>query len=70
MLIRRPSDVTPSEITPSEVYLRRREFIAGAAAFGLGASLSAVLPGARAHAATLQATKSPLSTTDEPATPL
>jgi methionine sulfoxide reductase catalytic subunit len=53
MLIRRPSDIAPSEITPREVYLRRREFIAGVAALGLGAGLSATLPGARAHAATL-----------------
>ena len=70
MLIRRPSDIAPSEITPREVYLRRREFIAGAAALGLGAGLSAAFPGTRAQAAPLQAAKSPLSTTDEPPTPL
>ena len=68
MLIRRPSDIAPSEITPREVYLRRREFIAGAAALGLGAGLSAAFPGRRAQAAPLQAAKSPLSTTDEPPT--
>ncbi len=70
MLIRRPSDIAPSGITAREVYLRRREFIAGVAALGLGAGLSATLPGARANAAALQAAKSPLSTTDEPVTPL
>ena len=70
MLTRRPSDIAPSEITPREVYLRRREFIAGAAALGLGAGLSAGLPASRARAAPLQAAKSPLSTTDEPVTPL
>ena len=70
MLIRRPSDIVPSEITPREVYLQRREFIAGAAALGLGAGLSAAFPWARAHAAPLQAAKSPLSTSDEPPTPL
>src|SRR6476660_8750741 len=70
MPTRRPSDIAPSEITPREVYLRRREFIAGAAALGLGAGLSAALPPSRARAAPLQAAKSPLSTTDEPVTPL
>jgi sulfoxide reductase catalytic subunit YedY len=70
MLIRRPSDVAPSEITPRDLYLRRREFITGAAALGLGAGLAAALPGAAAQAAPLQAARSPLSTTDEPLTPL
>jgi methionine sulfoxide reductase catalytic subunit len=69
MLIRRPSDIVSSEITPRGVYLRRREFIAGAAALGLGSGLSAVLPAAPA-AAPLNAAKSPLSTTDEKLTPL
>ncbi|HWB46606.1 MAG TPA: protein-methionine-sulfoxide reductase catalytic subunit MsrP [Hyphomicrobiaceae bacterium] len=65
MLIKRPSDISPSEITPRETFLRRREFLAGAAALGaLGA-----LPAAPAKAAALQAAKSPLST-DEPPTPL
>jgi sulfoxide reductase catalytic subunit YedY len=65
MLIRRPSDIRPSEITPRESYLRRREFLAGAAAFGA----LAALPGEAARASALQAAKSPLST-DEPLTPL
>ena len=66
MLIRQPSDIRPSEITPRSVYLRRREFLAGAAASGLAAGLFA----AHGEAAPLQAAKSPLSTTDEPLTPL
>ena len=65
MLIRRPSDIAPSEITPRGVYLRRREFLAGAAALGMIG-----LTTTRAHAAPLQAAKSPLSTTDETVTPL
>src|SRR5262245_36323251 len=66
MLIRRPSDIAPSEITPKSLYLRRREFMAGAAAFGLAAAL-----GSRdGQAMPLQASKSPLSTIDEPLTPL
>jgi methionine sulfoxide reductase catalytic subunit len=65
MLIRRPSDVAPSEITPHGVYLRRREFLAGAAALGMiGFNAS------RSQAAPLQAAKSPLSTTDEKVTAL
>jgi sulfoxide reductase catalytic subunit YedY len=70
MLIRRPSATTPSAITPRDVYLRRREFIAGATALGLGSVLAATLPGRTARAAPLQALKSPLSTLDEPLTPL
>ena len=38
MLIRPPSDVAASEITPREIYLRRREFLRGAAALGLRSS--------------------------------
>jgi methionine sulfoxide reductase catalytic subunit len=64
MLIKRPSDIAPSEITPREVYLRRREFLAGAAALGLLPGLSTLLS-ARAEAAPLTAAPSPLSTTDE-----
>jgi sulfoxide reductase catalytic subunit YedY len=70
MLIRRPSAIAPSAITPRDVYLRRREFIAGAAALGLGSALATALPGRAARAAPLQALKSPLSTLDEPLTPL
>ncbi len=69
MLIRRPPDIKPSEITPRGHYLQRRQFMAGAAALGLGTAM-ATLCGRAAQAAPLQATKSPLSTTDEPVTPL
>jgi len=69
MLIRRPSDIAPSEITPRDVYLRRREFLAGAAALGVVSGLSALFP-AKAHAAPLTAAPSPLSTTDEEKTTL
>ena len=64
MLIRRPPDIRSSEITDRSVYLRRREFLGGAAAFGVAAAL----PFGSAWAA-LPATKSPFST-DEPQTPL
>ena len=66
MLIRRPSDIAPSEITPRGLYLRRREFLAGAASVGLAGALPAV----GADAAPLPGAKSPLSTTDEALTPL
>jgi sulfoxide reductase catalytic subunit YedY len=66
MLIRTPSDISPSEITPRSAYLRRREFLAGAVAAGLAASL----PGRPARAANLHFAKSPLSTTDEATTSL
>ena len=65
MLIKRPSDIAPSSITPRQVYLRRREFMTGAA----GLALAAAAPWG-AMAAPLSAAKSPLSTTDEPQTPL
>jgi sulfoxide reductase catalytic subunit YedY len=70
MFIGRPSDVVPSEITPRHVYLRRREFLAGTAAFGFAGGLSAVLPSSIAHAAPLKESKSQFSITDEPLTPL
>jgi sulfoxide reductase catalytic subunit YedY len=69
MLIRRPPDIAPSEITPREVYLRRREFMVGAASLGMMTGLSAGLPSS-ARAAALQAEPSPLSTTGEPKTSL
>src|SRR5262245_23496400 len=69
MLIRRSPDIAPSEITPRELYVRRREFLAGAASLGLIAGLSVAGSG-RAQAAPLQAAPSPLSTTDEAKTPL
>ena len=70
MPIRRPSDIDPAGITPRAFYLRRREFIAGAAALGLGSVLGATIDGRAAGAAPLQAIKSPLSTSDEPLTPV
>jgi sulfoxide reductase catalytic subunit YedY len=69
MLIRPPSDVAASEITPREIYLRRREFLRGVAAFGLAGGLSGIVSVNLAHAAPLKAVKSPLSTTDEALTP-
>jgi len=69
MRIRRPPEILPSAITPRDQYLRRREFIAGAAALGLGSAI-ATLRGRAANAAPLQASKSPRYTTEEPLTPL
>src|SRR5262245_61776354 len=66
MLIKSPSDIAPSEITPRSVYLRRREFMTGAA----GMALSMMAPTGGASAAALNVAKSPLSTTDEPLTSL
>src|SRR5690606_817381 len=63
MLIRRPLDIAPSEITPREVFLRRREFLAGAASLGLISGLTG-FP-SEAGAAPLKAVPSPLSTSDE-----
>ncbi len=68
MLLRRPCDIAPSEITPREAYLRRREFLAGAAALGLLPGVSALV--CDAQAAPLTAAPSPLSTTDEAKTAL
>jgi sulfoxide reductase catalytic subunit YedY len=70
MLIRRPSDIAPSEITSRSTYLRRREFLAGAASLGLVGGVSGIISPSRAHAAPLQTVKSPLSTTGETITPL
>jgi sulfoxide reductase catalytic subunit YedY len=64
MLVRTPSDIRSSEITDRSVYLRRREFMFGSAAF----VATAALPW-DAIAAPLAMSKSPLST-DEPQTPL
>ena len=61
MLFRRPPDVRPSEITDRSLYVRRREFLAGAAALSMAAMVTR-----QSHAATLQATKSPLSTDEKP----
>jgi methionine sulfoxide reductase catalytic subunit len=65
MLIRRGGSVPSSQITPQSAYLRRREFLAGAAALGFSGSIGA----GGAEAAGLQAAKSPFSTTEKP-TPL
>ena len=65
MHTRKPDMIPSSEITPRDIYLRRREFLAGAAALGLAGAL----PGLPAMAAPLQAAKSQYST-DEPQTPL
>ena len=42
MLLRPPTDIAPSEITPQETYLRRREFLKGAAASALVAGVPAM----------------------------
>ncbi|MGE3064697.1 MAG: protein-methionine-sulfoxide reductase catalytic subunit MsrP [Hyphomicrobiaceae bacterium] len=68
MTVRRPADVRPSDITPRSIYLRRREVLAGLAAGAAG--LVAGLAGSGKADAALKAAKSPLSTTDEPLTPL
>ena len=65
MLIKPAADIPASEITPQAAYVRRREFLAGAAALGLGS----LVPRA-ARAAPLQADKSPLSSSGEAQTPL
>jgi methionine sulfoxide reductase catalytic subunit len=65
MLIKPAADILASEIAPRSAYVRRREFLAGAAALGLGS----LLPPA-ARAAPLPADKSPLSSAGEPQTPL
>jgi sulfoxide reductase catalytic subunit YedY len=67
MFVLPPRDVAPSDITPRHLYLRRREFLAGAASLGL---IGVTQPISRAHAATLHTVKSRLSTTDEHQTPL
>jgi methionine sulfoxide reductase catalytic subunit len=64
-MILRPSDIAPSEITPRTVYVRRREFLAGS-----GALAACALAPRHAGAAPLVGTKSALSTTEEPPTPL
>ena len=60
MFIAKPRPIAPSEITPREVYLRRREFLAGAAALGLAGSLS--FP---ALAAKLSTIKGPFATDEK-----
>jgi sulfoxide reductase catalytic subunit YedY len=57
------ADIAPTEITPREVYLRRRDFIAGAAAASLIGTMST---SPAAATAPLQFAKSPLSTAEPP----
>jgi sulfoxide reductase catalytic subunit YedY len=63
MLFRKTPDIAPSEITPHSVYLRRRDFVAGAVSAGL---IGAMLPPASAAAVSLQFGKSAFSTTEPP----
>jgi methionine sulfoxide reductase catalytic subunit len=67
MLIRKASDIRYSEVTPRELYLRRREFIGGAAGAALGAAVALRPAQASAQSRTKLANvkKSPLSTTGE-----
>ena len=70
MLIRQAPDIRYSEVTPRELYLRRREFLQGAAGVAVGAA-AALSPLGVAHAAAQgraklpNVAKSPLSTTGE-----
>ncbi len=61
MLISKARQIAPSEITPRDVYMRRREFLAGAVALGLVGSI----PGA-ALAERLDVVKSKYSTKEKP----
>ena len=70
MLLRKAPDVRHSEATPREVYLRRRDFIAGAAAVAVGAAAALTTAGvtragAQGRAKLPNVKKSPLSTTGE-----
>jgi sulfoxide reductase catalytic subunit YedY len=70
MLIRKAPDVRYSEVTPREVYLRRREFMQGAAAVAVGAAAAfspagVARTGAQGRAKLPNVKKSPLSTTGE-----
>jgi sulfoxide reductase catalytic subunit YedY len=73
MLIKKPADIPSSEITPKSTYLNRRKFmLTGAVALGAAAAAcnkAAELASpqkAEAAGASLQFTKSPLSTTEKP----
>jgi len=73
MLIRRGSDIRSSDITPKQLYLNRREFIASAAAAGIGLAASGGIVEAAGkpapHGTKLaNIKKSPLSVTNEKAT--
>jgi sulfoxide reductase catalytic subunit YedY len=75
MLIGKPPDIRYSEITPKSLYLRRREFLRGAAAAAAGTAASLAVPGLIDPAEAqyqppgklrkLTFKKSPLSTTDK-----
>jgi sulfoxide reductase catalytic subunit YedY len=70
MLLRKAPDVRHSEATPREVYLRRRDFIAGAAGVAVGAAAALTTAGvtragAQGRAKLPNVKKSPLSTTGE-----
>jgi methionine sulfoxide reductase catalytic subunit len=73
MLIKKPSEIPSSEITPKTVYLNRRQFMAGASAFGAvlaTAGCDMVKPSQIVLANTkLTTVKSQFSTTETP-TPL
>ncbi len=64
MLISKSRNIPSSEITPRDTYIRRREFLTGAAALGLAAAIPSA-----ASAEKLTVVKSPLST-DEALTSL
>jgi sulfoxide reductase catalytic subunit YedY len=63
MLIRQQPHIPFSEITPKAIYMRRREFMAGALAMSAASAF-----GGRAEAAALNYAKSPLSTLETPNT--
>ncbi len=63
MLIRDAADLTENDVTPKGLYLRRREFIAGAA---LGLGLPAIAVSTGADAAPLPGRKSVYSTPEKP----
>lgn len=63
MLIRDAADLTENDVTPKALYLRRREFIAGAA---LGLGLPALGAATQAGAAPLPGRKSVYSTPEKP----
>ena len=70
MLIRQSPDIRYSEVTPRELYLRRREFLQGAAGVAVGAAaalspLGVAQTAAQGRAKLPNVTKSPLSTTGE-----
>ena len=63
-------DVSHPRSPPATCILRRRDLLAVSPPFGLGAAFSASLPSTRPPRRRSKPAKSPLSTTDEPPTPL